>query len=147
MAILVATFAEYAHASGGTVYLATYFDMMPNAVVSGGELLERYREATRSQAGNQRTAVLQEIARPNRFAVLEVWSNTATLDAHDRAPSTVRVHERLKDIQSAPYDERVCRGLYIGRGKPASSYAMTGGRSLAMETLVPHLRSCGVQSS
>jgi hypothetical protein len=51
MAVLAATSPESARALGGAMHLATYFDVMPNAVVSGAVLLERYGEATRTQAG------------------------------------------------------------------------------------------------
>jgi quinol monooxygenase YgiN len=129
MAILAATSAESAHAQGGAVPLAIYVDVMPNAVDSGAALLERYRDASRKQAGNLRFDLLHEIARPNRFAILEVWTNEAALNGHEKAASTLRARDQLKTIQSAPYDKRVGRGLYIGRGKgksgPGAIYVLT----------------------
>jgi len=116
MAILAATSAESAHEPSSAVYVATYVEVMPNAVGAGAALLEQYHEATRAQAGNQRTEALQEIARPNRFALVEVWSTESTLNAHDTAPSTAHFRERLTAIQDAPPDERICRALDTGRG-------------------------------
>jgi quinol monooxygenase YgiN len=129
MAILAATSAESAHEPSNAVYLATYVDVMPNAVAFGAQLFEQYGEASRTQSGNQRIKVLQEIARPNRFAILEVWTNAAALNGHEKAASTLHAREQLKTIQNAPYDERVGRGLYIGRGKgksgPGAIYVLT----------------------
>ena len=123
VAILAATSAESVHEPSTAIYIATYVEVMPNAIASGAALLEQYRAATRAQAGNQHTEVLQEIARPNRFAILDVWSTESTLSAHDTAHSTVHFRARLPAIQNAPYDERVCRALYIARGEGESGAA------------------------
>lgn len=113
IAILAPMLAEPARARGSAVYLATYVDVLPNAVVSGEALLERYRDASRKLGGNRRFDVLHEIARPDRFAILEVWQDKAALDGHDKAASTLRFRDELKEFQSAPYDERVGSGTYV----------------------------------
>jgi quinol monooxygenase YgiN len=117
MAILVSTPAGSADFQGGAVPLAIYVDVMPNAVGSGAELLERYRDASRKQAGNLRFDLLQEIARPTRFAFLEVWADHVALDGHDKAASTSHFRDQLKAIQSAPRDERMGSELYVRRGR------------------------------
>jgi quinol monooxygenase YgiN len=116
MAILASTYTQSAQAEDSAVYLSTYVEMMPNAVSAGTALLARYRDASRTQTGNLRFDVLREIARPNRFAVLEVWADAAALESHDRAASTLQFRERLKAVQSAPPDERVGGRLYLGHG-------------------------------
>jgi quinol monooxygenase YgiN len=113
IAILAPMLAEPARAQGSAVYLATYVDVLPNAVLSGEALLKRYRDESRKQSGNLRFDVLHEIARPDRFAILEVWQDKAALDGHDKAASTLRFRDELKKIQSAPYDERVGSGNYV----------------------------------
>jgi quinol monooxygenase YgiN len=115
--ILTATLVQYAHAQGSAVYLATYVDVMPNAIASGAALLKRYHEASRKEDGNLRFDVLQEIGRPNRFAIVEAWRDRAALDAHAKVASTAQFHDMLKAIENAPYDERVNNGLYIGQGE------------------------------
>jgi hypothetical protein len=77
IAILTATFAGPARAQDSAVYIATYIEVTPNAVDSAAALLERYRDATRKERGNLRFDVLHEIARPARFAILEVWRRPA----------------------------------------------------------------------
>jgi quinol monooxygenase YgiN len=110
--ILAPMLAGPARAQDNVVYLATYVDVLPNAVLSGEALLERYRDASRKQVGNLRFDVLHEIARQDRFAILEVWQDKAALDGHGTAASTLRFRDELKEILSAPYDERVGSGTY-----------------------------------
>ena len=98
MAILAATLADPARAQGSPVYLVTYVSVMPNEVVSGATLLERYRDASRKEAGNQRLDVLHETTRPNRFAILEVWKDEVGFMAHDKAASTVHFRDELEKI-------------------------------------------------
>jgi quinol monooxygenase YgiN len=128
-AIAAASLVQFAHAEGGAVYLATYVDVMPNAAASGSTLLTHYRDASRKEDGNLRFDVLQEIARPTRFAIVEAWKDKAALDAHTKAAATAEFRDRLKAIQNAPYDERVTSALYVGRGESGNStgavYAVT----------------------
>jgi quinol monooxygenase YgiN len=112
MAISLA--AATAHAQESSVYVVTYVDVMPSSVVSGGTLLKQYREASRKEDGSMRVEVLQEVSRPNRFAVVEVWKDKAARDAHVAAASTTQLRDKLKAIQNAPYDERINNGLYVG---------------------------------
>lgn len=72
IAILTATLAEPARAQDGAVYIATYIEVTPIAFASGEALLKQHRDASRKEDGNRRFDVLHEIARPARFAILEV---------------------------------------------------------------------------
>src|SRR5260370_32421941 len=76
-AVMAATLAAPAYAQDSAVYLATYVEVMPSEEVSGAALLARYRDAGRRQDGNLRFDVLHEIARPDRFPVLEAWKDQA----------------------------------------------------------------------
>jgi autoinducer 2-degrading protein len=120
MSIVAAALAPSAHAQSGAVYLATYVDVMPNAADSSRYTFDRYRNASRKEDGNLRFDVLREIARPNRFAIIEAWKDKAALDAHAKAVSTAQFRDKLKVIQNAPYDERINNGLYVGPVKNES---------------------------
>lgn len=113
-AILAAMLAEPAHARDSAVYIATYIEVMPNAADSGATLLGRYRDASRKEAGNLRFDTLHEIARANRFAILEAWRDGAVLEAHDNASSTLDFRKRLTEILGAPPDERINSMTYGG---------------------------------
>lgn len=127
--ILAAMVGQPAQAQVGAVYLVTYVDVMPNAADAGAALLKRYRDASRNEDGNLRFEVVQEIARPQRFAILEVWGDKAKLDAHAAAMDTVQFRDRVKTIEDAPEDERINNGLYFGseNGKSRSGaiYVLT----------------------
>ena len=129
MAIAAATLVQSAYAQDNAAYLATYVEVMPNAAASGTALLKQYRDASLKEDGNLRFDVLQEFARPNRFAIVEAWRDKAALDAHAKTASTMQFRDKLKAIESAPYDERINNGLYVGQGKNESQsgaiYAVT----------------------
>jgi hypothetical protein len=79
MAIIAATMlGQSAYAQGNAIFLATYVDVLPNSVDAAERLLDRYREASRRDEGNLRFQVLEEISRPNRFAIVEAWKDKAT---------------------------------------------------------------------
>jgi quinol monooxygenase YgiN len=120
VAIAAATLGQSAYAEGSAVYLATYVDVMPSAVASGAVLLKQYRNASVQETGNLRFEVLQEIDRPNRFAIVEAWRDKAALDAHAATASTLQFRDKLKAIENAPYDERINNGLYAGQRKNES---------------------------
>src|ERR1700681_4396492 len=73
IAILMATAAllPSAHAQGSALYLATYVEVMPNAVAPGTALLMQYRDASSKEDGNLRVKALAESERPNRFVLVE----------------------------------------------------------------------------
>jgi len=127
--ILTAAVAGTARGQSDTVYLVTYVELMPNAVASGAALLKRYQDESRKQSGNLRFDVLAEIKRLNRFAVIEVWNNKASLDAHNNSAVSAQFSEKLKPLQDAPNDVRVDHRLYVARGqdenRAGSTYVVT----------------------
>jgi autoinducer 2-degrading protein len=106
-----------AHSQGTAAYVATYIEVMPNSVAAGAALLRQFRNASLKEDGNLRFDVLQEVDRPNRFAIAETWRDGAALDAHNKGPNAAQFLERFKAIADAPPDPRVTNGLYIGKGK------------------------------
>jgi quinol monooxygenase YgiN len=110
---LAAMLVDTAHAQNGAIYVVTYVEVMPNAAAPGAMLLKSYRDVSREEAGNMRFDVLQEMARPNRFVVLEVWSGSAARDAHLKTANVGELGERLKAIENAPPDVRLNNGLYL----------------------------------
>jgi quinol monooxygenase YgiN len=122
IAMLMATAAllPSAHAQGSAVYLATYVEVMPNAVAPGIALLQQYRDAISKEDGNLRAKALAEIDRPNRFVVVEARRDKAALDAHGQSAATLKFRDKLKPIADAPYDERINNALYVTQGKNES---------------------------
>jgi quinol monooxygenase YgiN len=119
-ASLVQSLVQYAHAQNSAVYLATYVELMPNAIAGGAVLLQRYRDASRKADGNLRFDVWQEIERPNRFVIVAAWQDKTALDAHAAAVDALQFRDKLKSIESAPYDERINNALYAGQARDES---------------------------
>jgi quinol monooxygenase YgiN len=121
-ALLMATAALVppARAQGNAVYLATYVEVMPNAVAPGIALLKQYRDASSKEDDNLRAKALAEIERPHRFVVVEAWRDKAALEAHGQSAATLKFRDELKPIADAPYDERVNNALYVAQGKNES---------------------------
>jgi quinol monooxygenase YgiN len=107
---------QTAHAQGapGPVYLATYLEVMPASTSAGAALMRQYRDASKKEDGNQRFELMQEVARPNRFVILEIWKDQAALDAHRKAAHTAQFRDKYKGIQNSPPDERVNSGMFVG---------------------------------
>jgi quinol monooxygenase YgiN len=125
LAVLAAAFASPARAQDSAFYAVTYVEVMPVDIAGGTTLTKQYRDATRREPGNLRFDVLHEIARPNRFAIIETWNDKAARDAHDRTAATAQFRGRLKSIADAPDDERVINPLYMPPTKtPAQSAAI-----------------------
>ena len=118
--IATAALLPSAHAQGSAVYLATYVEVMPNAVVPGIALLKQYRDASLKEDGNLRAEALAEIERPNRFVVVEAWRDKVALDTHGQSAATLKFRDKLKPIADAPYDERINTALYVTQGKNES---------------------------
>jgi quinol monooxygenase YgiN len=122
-AILAATLAQFAHAQGSAIYVTTYVEVMADAIAPGVFLLEAYRDASRKQDGNLSFNVLQEIGRPNRFAIIEAWRDPVALDAHAKSASTLQFRNNLTAIETAPYDDRINNALASKKGKKQQSPA------------------------
>lgn len=116
--ILIATGAlsQTSHAQDDTMYIATYVEAMPNSDAAATRLLKRYRDVSSRQDGNLRFDVLQEIARANRFVIVEQWKDQAALDAHQQSAATTTFRDSLKAIENAPYDQRIDTPLYGTQG-------------------------------
>jgi quinol monooxygenase YgiN len=98
----------------GPRYTAIYVEVMPTAAGDGAALVRQFRDAGRKEAGNLRVEAAQRIGQPNQFVILEAWQDQAALDAHQKAPPTATLRDKLKPIQDAPADERVNYVLSVG---------------------------------
>jgi mannose-6-phosphate isomerase-like protein (cupin superfamily) len=49
----------------------------------------------------------RKLAGRNRFAIIEAWRDPGALNAHAKAASTLQFREKLKAIETAPYDDRI----------------------------------------
>jgi quinol monooxygenase YgiN len=104
-----------AHAQGAApIHVATYIEVAAASAKDGEALLTQYRDTSRKETGNMRTELGREIGRPNRFVLLEIWKDQATLDAHGKSSGTTAFREKLKAMHGAPYDERIHNAFNVG---------------------------------
>jgi quinol monooxygenase YgiN len=97
--------------SAGPVYIITYFEVGTAAAGKTVGELQQFAMATRKEDGNAGFLALEELARPTRFAIVEVWRDKAALDAHGAAVGALR--DRLQRFFTSPFDIRLNAGLSV----------------------------------
>src|SRR5215475_5551956 len=91
-----------AQTSADAYYAVTYLDVATTAVGQGVELIKKFRDASRREAGNLEFSTLQETSRPNRFVIMEGWQNQAAYEAHDKGTTMSEFQAALKPIRNSP---------------------------------------------
>jgi quinol monooxygenase YgiN len=115
ISILMTLGSAGASAQDRAVTVVSYIDVSSTNVAATKALLSGYRGTCAREDGNGGVKVLQEMGRPDRFAVVEVWSDKEAVDRHMTAKSTLALREALKLLQVAPPDDRVGTALVPGK--------------------------------
>jgi len=84
-----------------------YFEVAPSEINRTMTVLKAYRQATQKAPGVVRVQVLQQIGRPNFFAIAEKWSEGASLQAHLTSPDLKKLRDELQSVLISPFDERL----------------------------------------
>jgi quinol monooxygenase YgiN len=110
------------------VYVVSYIDITPAAKAQAMTLLKQFRTNCAREDGNQRCEAVQRMEQQNEFAVLQVWKDQKSFQTHSNGSGN-QLRERLKPLQSSPYDQRVHTGLAVLPPQPAPAgrvvYAIT----------------------
>ena len=106
-----------ASAQQAAYYVVTYIETVPGSQRDAAELIKKFGEASRNDAGNLRFETLQRVGVPSHFAILEAWNDKAAADAHGDASHTKQFRDSLKPLQTAPYDERPHGALAVAAPK------------------------------
>jgi quinol monooxygenase YgiN len=101
--------------------VVSYIDVSSANVDAAKVLLTGYGRTSAGEAGNRAVKILQELGRPDRFAIVEIWTDKATADRHMAATKTVEFRDALRSLQVAPPDDRIGAGLASGDVLPAGS--------------------------
>jgi quinol monooxygenase YgiN len=91
----------------GEVFAVTYVEVSNDWILQGGGLLKQYREQSVKEPGNLEFTVLQEVARPNRFIIMEGWKDDAAFQAHAKGPNASLFNFTLEAIRNAPPDRHM----------------------------------------
>ena len=103
---ITAVMAPPAGAQAPATYAVTYLEVTPAAKAEAINLIKQVAAASRKEPGNLRYEVLQRVDRNNQFAILEAWSDSKALEAHDTGTSMAQFRDKLKPLRSGPYDLR-----------------------------------------
>ena len=126
---LAGGYAAVTHAQmDETSYVVTYIEVAPSAAEQTAKLLTEYVEASREMGGNMNFQALQRIGQPNHFAVLEIWRDAQTRDAHASSARAERFRTSLDPLLYCPIDAREHGDLATAAGAevgPDGVFAVT----------------------
>jgi quinol monooxygenase YgiN len=84
-----------------------YFEVAPAEIGRTATVLKTYRQTAQKAAGVIRIQVLQQIGRPNFFAIAEKWSNGTALQAQLASVDNKKLRDELQAALISPFDERL----------------------------------------
>jgi quinol monooxygenase YgiN len=106
--------------NSGPVYAVTYLEAAAPDIAKVAADVRQFAAASRNEAGNAGFAAFQEIARPSRFAIVEVWQDKASADAHNAAAAAVAFRNQMQPLLVGPFESRTLTAFSIappnGRG-------------------------------
>ena len=108
--LLVAALSSFAGPAGAQPdqlqYVVIYVEFKPADTKAGGRLLDDLAAQALASAGVIRFDVLQQVDRPNFFALFEIWSSAQTFAAFQSSSTTQAILTQLAPLLGAPLDER-----------------------------------------
>ena len=108
--LLVAALSSFAGPAGAQPdqlqYVVIYVEFKPADTKAGGRLLDDLAAQALASAGVIRFDVLQQVDRPNFFALFEIWSSAQTFAAFQSSSATQAILTQLTPLLGAPLDER-----------------------------------------
>jgi len=102
--------------------VVTYVEFKPADTKAGGRVLDDLASHALASVGVNRFDVLQQVDRPNFFALFEIWSSAETFAAFQSSSATQAILTELAPLLEAPLDERD-GNLLAGTVKPRSRHA------------------------
>jgi quinol monooxygenase YgiN len=94
----------------GPLYVVTYVELLQNGNVAQGQAeLVDYGSAT-SKANGLRVlsySILQQLDRPNRFAILEIWDTQTSYNTWQSAATTTNFVANITPLLGSPFDHRL----------------------------------------
>ncbi|MBV8187622.1 MAG: antibiotic biosynthesis monooxygenase [Alphaproteobacteria bacterium] len=99
-------------------YAVTYLEVAPGEVNAARRLLASYRDTAKGN-GPLEFTVLEQVARPNHFVIIERWPNAKAREDNAGSIAGRTFRTALALLQIAPYDERPHLALSVGPADPA----------------------------
>jgi autoinducer 2-degrading protein len=101
----------------GHVYIVTYFDVAPTAAQQSAGIVREFADASRKADGNAGFEAFEEIARPSRFATLEIWRDGKAADAHNSGSVAATFRNKLQPLMIGGFGARPHGGLSVAAPK------------------------------
>ena len=90
------------------LFVVTYVDFLADGDPGKGQDdLVRYGSDTSKASGQLSYTVLQQLDRPNRYAVLEVWDSVTDYNVWQNDPKTVKFVAKVMPLLGSPLDHRL----------------------------------------
>jgi quinol monooxygenase YgiN len=103
-------------------FVVIYVEFKPADTKAGGQVLEELAGRALASSGVVRFDVLQQIDRPNFFALFEIWTSAQTFSAFQNSSATQSILTQLTSLLEAPLDERP-GNLLTGTVTPRNQHA------------------------
>jgi quinol monooxygenase YgiN len=101
----------------GPVYTVVYFEVAPTEAAQTAAAARQYTEASGKEDGNLAFEMFQEIARPSRFAVVEVWRDKKAAEAHGKAAAATALGQKLQPAMIDGFGVRQHSGFSLAAPK------------------------------
>jgi quinol monooxygenase YgiN len=137
------TTARAEEAVDPTVYVVTYIDVMPATRATDAGLLRQLAAASRKDAGAVRYEVFQRSAPSNQFAMIEIWKDQSSYDAHAAAAHVKTFRQQIEPHLIAPIDERPYVGLAVGP-KDGAAIPAAGLVAISHVDVIPPKKDDGI---
>jgi quinol monooxygenase YgiN len=92
-------------------FVVTYVELKPADSKAGAQMLEKLAASAEDSSGVVNFDVLQQIDRPNFFALFEVWASAQAFSDFQDSSSTQAILTQLTHLLEAPLDERLANLL------------------------------------
>ena len=101
----------------GPLYTVVYFEVAPTEAAPTAAAARQYAEASGKEDGSLAFEMFQEIARPSRFAVVEVWRDKKAAEAHGKAAAATALGQKLQPAMIDGFGVRQHGGFEIAAPK------------------------------
>ena len=101
----------------GPLYTVVYFEVDPTEAPQTATAARQYAEASGKEDGNLGFEMFQEIARPSRFAVVEVWRDKNAAEAHGKAAAATALVQKVQPTMIDGFGARPHSGFDVAAPK------------------------------
>ena len=101
----------------GPLYTVVYFEVDPTEAAQTAAAARQYADASGKEDGSLGFEMFQEIARPSRFAVVEVWRDKKAAEAHGKAAAATALGQKLHPAMIDGFGVRPHSGFDVATPK------------------------------